>query len=141
MTTTDRFVGAKVLLTCGDSLLVMRRDDIPTIAWPGHWDLPGGGAEPGETPADCALREVFEETGLALSPDRLVRAEPRPASLKPGRIGWYFVAPITPAEAASVRLSDEGAELRLMPLEEFIDHPLAVPHFRDIARAMLVPSG
>ena len=30
------------MLTCGDRLLVLRRDDIPTINWPGMWDLPGG---------------------------------------------------------------------------------------------------
>lgn len=32
----------------------------------GHsaWSMPGGGLEPGEDPADAAVREVFEETGF-----------------------------------------------------------------------------
>ena len=36
-----------------------------------HWITPGGGVEPGETPAEAAVREVYEETGLriALPPD------------------------------------------------------------------------
>jgi 8-oxo-dGTP pyrophosphatase MutT (NUDIX family) len=30
----------------------------------GVWGLPGGGLEPGESLADCARREVLEETGI-----------------------------------------------------------------------------
>ena len=37
-----------------------------------HWDLPKGGARPGESPRAAALRETREETGLALDADALV---------------------------------------------------------------------
>lgn len=33
----------------------------------GKWIVPGGKFEPGETPEECALREVEEETGLKLT--------------------------------------------------------------------------
>lgn len=36
-----------------------------------HWDLPKGGADPGETPLATALRETREETGLRLDPGAL----------------------------------------------------------------------
>ena len=37
-----------------------------------HWDLPKGGAHPGEGPLAAALRETEEETGLALDPAALL---------------------------------------------------------------------
>jgi 8-oxo-dGTP pyrophosphatase MutT (NUDIX family) len=38
-------------------------------ARPGHewWELPGGGIKPGEQPRDAAVREFYEETGIATS--------------------------------------------------------------------------
>lgn len=36
-----------------------------------HWDIPKGGAEPGESARDAALREVREETGIELAPASL----------------------------------------------------------------------
>ncbi|MCR4787189.1 MAG: serine hydrolase [Lachnospiraceae bacterium] len=36
----------------------------------GWWLLPGGGMEEGETPEDCVIREVEEETGILVRPIR-----------------------------------------------------------------------
>jgi 8-oxo-dGTP pyrophosphatase MutT (NUDIX family) len=38
----------------------------------GLWTLPGGAIDPNEHPADAAVRECFEETGLLVNPERIV---------------------------------------------------------------------
>jgi 8-oxo-dGTP diphosphatase len=47
----------------GDEVLLVRRGKEPNK---GLWSPPGGKLEPGETPLDCAVRELREETGLAV---------------------------------------------------------------------------
>ena len=49
-------------------LLIHERRDIGSEL--SHWITPGGGVEPGESLAEAAVREVYEETGLrpALDP-------------------------------------------------------------------------
>ncbi|KVG27301.1 NUDIX hydrolase [Burkholderia diffusa] len=37
-----------------------------------HWDIPKGQGEPGESPAEAALRELREETGIELVASRLL---------------------------------------------------------------------
>ncbi|MFT4014966.1 MAG: NUDIX hydrolase [Paracoccus sp. (in: a-proteobacteria)] len=127
MTTAD-FLGAKLLLTCSGSLLTLLRDDFDTIPFPGHWDLPGGGAEPGETPIACALRELHEEFGLRLPP---VRLAPHRFLTDQGRETWLFQGVIRPAEIAAIRFGDEGQGWRMMAVARFVAHPRAVPRFRE----------
>jgi 8-oxo-dGTP diphosphatase len=42
-------------------VLLVRRDNIPTIPFPGHLDILGGHTEPGESPEQTVVREIAEE--------------------------------------------------------------------------------
>jgi 8-oxo-dGTP diphosphatase len=54
---------AIAILYQDDRFLLQLRDDIPTIAWPGHWAFFGGHLEPGEDPDTAVYRELEEEIG------------------------------------------------------------------------------
>jgi 8-oxo-dGTP pyrophosphatase MutT (NUDIX family) len=58
----------------GRVLLVQQRDDA-------RWSTPGGAIEPNETPADAVVREVWEETGLLVTPQRVLGVYGGPAFL------------------------------------------------------------
>jgi ADP-ribose pyrophosphatase YjhB (NUDIX family) len=57
----------------GRELLLMRRSDN------GHWGLPGGYVEAGESVSEAVAREVFEETGVRVAVGRLVGVYSDPA--------------------------------------------------------------
>ncbi len=62
---------SRVIVTDGDAVLLFADTD-PGIPGSGWWVTPGGGIDPGETPRAAAVREVAEETGLVIEPERLV---------------------------------------------------------------------
>jgi ADP-ribose pyrophosphatase YjhB (NUDIX family) len=69
-------VGA--IITGADGrLLLIKRGHEPEA---GRWSLPGGRVEPGETDHEALVREVREETGLVVTPGRLVGEVERPSN-------------------------------------------------------------
>jgi 8-oxo-dGTP diphosphatase len=57
-------IGTSVYAERDGKVLVLKRAG---GAAAGAWYTPGGVLDPGETPGECARRELFEETGLAPS--------------------------------------------------------------------------
>ena len=124
------FTGAKAALFCGASVLTCLRDDRPNLPWPGLWDLPGGGREGKEGPEDCLLRELWEEFGLRLSPDRLIWRRVFPSMVAPGQASVFFGGWLSREEVGQVRFGDEGQGWELMPVEGFLRHARAVPELQ-----------
>lgn len=124
------FRGAKIALIAGPSVLSYQRDDIPGIPFPGLWDLPGGGREGTESPLDCALRETREEFGLIIDPASIVWSRAYPGANPDDPETHFFGAPLAPGRLADIRFGDEGQHWQAMALEEFLNHPAAVPHLQ-----------
>ncbi len=59
----EKHVRVRVLIRNNDGEVLLTR------TWFGHqkWSLPGGGIRRNETPAEAAVREVYEETGIRLA--------------------------------------------------------------------------
>jgi 8-oxo-dGTP pyrophosphatase MutT (NUDIX family) len=66
MTTTPvRRESARVVLIDEHDRVLLFRGCDPDRPETTFWFTPGGGIDPGETPRECAVRELREETGLA----------------------------------------------------------------------------
>lgn len=130
----DAFHGAKLVLTLGADLVVLRRDATPGLEFAGMLDLPGGARQGSETPRACALRETAEETGLSLQDDDISGAMAR----QDGRgVAWFFRVALPAERRADLRKGLEGQGLYLMAPETFVSSDEAIPHFRQVVARML----
>ena len=92
----------------------------------GYWEFPGGKCNPGETPAECACREVMEELGVTVRavaelaviehryPHALVRLHPFVCEWVAGEVQLLAVDDakwIDPAEAVEYRFPEANGEL------------------------------
>src|ERR1700741_4782643 len=62
---------ARVLLLDAAGRVLLLRGFDPAMPAHRYWFTVGGGLDDGESMLDAAARELFEETGLRVSPDRL----------------------------------------------------------------------
>ena len=93
--------GASVVVERDGNILLILREDFEV------WGLPGGMVEPGESSAEAAIREVYEETGVKISLDKLcgiynhqlghqvlffahaLAGEPRPDGHETLKVQWF----------------------------------------------------
>ncbi|MDJ1131407.1 NUDIX hydrolase [Streptomyces iconiensis] len=91
----------------------------------GKWSVIGGIPEPGEQPADCAVREVYEETNVHVVPERVVMVHglEKPVTYPNGDICQYmdicFRCTATAEQALRARVNDdESLEVAWFRLDE-----------------------
>ena len=130
----EPFVGAKLAILVGERLVAILRDDIPTIPYPNHWDLPGGGREGHETPVETALRETNEEMGLSFEPNELNWSKCFPTG---DSIEWLFVTEQPQFDPDQVQFGNEGQCWQLMPIDNFLNQARAIPHQQERLREFI----
>jgi len=101
-----------VVVTCPLGVLAVRRADGRP-----PWAFPGGTIEPGESPADAAVREVREETGCPIRPGRILGSRLHPAT---GQAITYVAAVPDQGTDMSAMGPGEVTEARWLPVGEAV---------------------
>jgi 8-oxo-dGTP diphosphatase len=87
-------------------LLLVRRGHPPDA---GAWSVPGGRVEPGESDAEALVREIREETGLAVAVGRLVGELDRPG---PGGVVYAIRDYACVVTGGALSPGDDAADAR-----------------------------
>ena len=115
-------------------LLTQRTDN-------GHWCLPGGRMESGESAAEACEREVWEETGLKVRVKRLIGIYSNPDQLviyPDGNKAFFVVMSFeTEIIEGELGLSDEITALGYYSLQEIKSMPLHGQHQKRVEDALI----
>ena len=82
------FIGVGAVIVDGPRVVLVRRGSEPLA---GHWSLPGGAVEIGETLEACVAREMLEETGLEVAVGPVIDVFDRITRDTEGRVQYHYV--------------------------------------------------
>lgn len=108
---------ARAIVIYDKNILLMKRNKFGTI----YYCLPGGGIDMGETADQAVIREIKEETSLAVSPPRLVYIE---EAGEPYGTQYIFSCEYQDGE---VKLQPDSIEAQLNKAGKNLFEPLWVP--------------
>jgi len=118
-----------------EKVLLTRRTDN------GHWCLPGGHMEPGESAAEACERETWEETGLKVRAKRLVGVYSNPDQLviySDGNKAFFVVLNFeVEVLEGTLGLSNETTDYGYFSLQEMDSMPMHGEHKSRVEDAML----
>lgn len=107
-----------------DDLLMVQLQRAPAFGL--SWEFPRGGVDPGEAVADGALRELIEETGHALTADRLTHmGQVGPDTATINGASDVFLCRLPDGGVVGAFDTDEIAKVQRMPRAEFLRRVVA----------------
>ena len=117
--------GSKAIVIYQGKILLILRDNIPTIAYPNIWNTPGGGIEDGESPKEAMCRELEEE--ICLWPSIIFELGTN--TYTDGSVVHRFLVSVTDEEFSTIRLGNEGQKIGWFTYDEMMQLDLS-PHSR-----------
>jgi ADP-ribose pyrophosphatase YjhB (NUDIX family) len=109
----------------GERALVVRRSNPPM---PGRWGFPGGVLELGETVAEGAMRELFEETGVTAEAAGILDVIDTLDRDAEGRVRYHYVLVAVRGiwRAGEGVAGDDADEVAWVTREEIVERELPV---------------
>jgi 8-oxo-dGTP diphosphatase len=126
---------AACYLEVDNKLLLLQRAD--SKSEPGRWGVPAGKLEKGETPEQAAIRELSEETGIALERSSQIQYMGALYIRKPEIDYVYHRFRVQVDHVPDVRLSNEHDNYKWASLKDLEEMPLmagakdALQHYRN----------
>jgi mutator protein MutT len=96
-----------------------------------EWELPGGKIERGETPEECVVREIREETGWHVEAGQILDSWVYP--VLPDRSVFVVTYACSTRATECPVVSDEHSEVGLFPVHEIAELRLPDGYQRSIA--------
>jgi 8-oxo-dGTP diphosphatase len=111
------FVGVGVVVWRDGKVLLVERGQAPRR---GHWSIPGGGQELGETLQEAACREVKEETGVYIEVLGLIDVVDSIRHNDDGRIQFHYSLVDYAAiwKSGDLQAGDDAADCRWVDPDE-----------------------
>lgn len=129
---------ARIILIQDDAVAVISRQRNREA----YYVLPGGGIEPGESPADAAMREALEELGLIV---RIVRLVEQLHGIGAEHTTWFFLVQQiggvfgqgSGVEMSGLRSDRGGCAAQWLPLDRIGIVPLYPCGSSDLIRTLM----
>lgn len=116
-------LGVKLILVNDkDEVLLLWRSE--KISNPHTWDFPGGGVDTQESPDQAVIRELLEETGIAIKGARLFTSQ----FVTEGKHGAVILGYTANISEAEVALGWEHETFKWVPVSELHTIPLRELH-------------
>lgn len=114
---------AIAILKTEDGGYIMQQRSKKARHYPGQWDVTGGGVNAGETGAEGAAREVWEELGIEVDAEkmRFMLREHQELGEDTGLIIETYAARVSVPEGGFRLEAREVEGVKIVPAAEFID--------------------
>lgn len=136
----DNDVATKVILMVADivvhtdsEVLMIKRKNNP---FAGHWALPGGFIDPGETPEQAAIRELAEEAGLYVNKAKFVGEFREPGRDPRMKHTWSWAYSLHISDKAKTKAGDDATETAWIPIKQLGQMQLAFDHSSILNKAL-----
>ena len=134
------FVGVGAVIVDQGRVVLIKRRFEPLA---GHWSLPGGAVDVGETLVECVAREMLEETGLVVEVGPVVEVFDRIVRDGDGRVQFHYVLVdfLCRPTGGTLQAGSDVADAVYAEPEELAGFALADPATEVIRRALELAGG